>query len=1040
LVVFSIKGHDIVEPMLVGRKQELAQLQTFLDLAQSGKGSTVMISGEAGSGKTRLAKEFLKGTRNVTVLCGWCLSNNAIPYFPFIEAFNSYSSTSEAQGGVNEFQQLKLKKWLTGQTENEDGNRSRQAWKDQTFASVTNELLLLSTQKPLIVFLDDVHWADSASLSLLQYLSHAVTYERILLLATFRSEEVGTQYNVSLQSLRDTLSVMGRDNLYSEIKLSRLGKSEVERIAGSMLRGKVSPKLVERLTHETSGNPLFVIESLKMLCEQNALTKENGHWTALDHLLRAPEKVKDVILRRINMLNPEARDVLEAGSVVGDKFDANLIGAVLEQSTVKVLSILNSISKSKSLVCCEQDWFRFDHPKTREVLYEEMSLPLKKEYHSRIAEKLEALKSSNEITFGDLAYHFVNAGNKQEAIKYSLEAGKEALAGFSNIEAIKHFQYVIDANKDGSALNENAVAVEGLADAYYADNRFEEAISTYRKLASFGGLVEVRGLRKAMDCAFFQNNQTLLNSLLSSIQESEITDNLEKARIIMNKARTASKSGDSRLSISYFEEALKLAEKDCSLWDVAWILIGLGSTRVWTSRSEQALAELLRAIAIFTDIADSRWLTEAYNAAGHALTAHFGLRKQGIDLLMKGLEVNKQAKVGDFLRLAQINAAWARAIASEGDLEGAFSKSLEALSYAERTDSDWGKAVVYANLTMFYSARGNAKKAQEFFDKIMQLSADAQHNSYAGVSIAKACLLACAQQWMESNLIFEKSISSLQSSNSVGVEATVRLVYADVLQKQGHTELAAQQRKTAQNLHEAITKKIEHAALYASLIVPMEMSTDKTFDLRLDLVNPSSTRITLMKITNVFVPNFQVKAIPTGSILESGALSFENQLIEPFSTLTIKLSIQPSQPGAYKLNPQITYSDKQSQTRLASTKTVEVHINLAPSLMITSKEEKVIVPTFRSASAETIYGFLVQAFNQDYLQRRMIPEKCGWRTLMDVVKGTTVSRYSLYASSYAGGQAVSELNHAGLIEVRFFEGERGRGGKVTKIRANKTIK
>ena len=518
---------------MAGRQQELAELHRFLDLAYEGKGSAILISGEAGCGKTRLAKEFLKAiTNEAIVLSGWCLSNAAIPYFPFIEAFDSHSSSTEAQLGGYEAQHLKLKSWLTGQEKgNENESFSRQAWKDQTFASVTRELLVLSTQKPVVFFIDDVHWADSASLSLLQYLARAIAYERILMLATFRSEELSGQYDVQSQSLAEILRVMRRENLYKEIKLTGLGKSEVYSIAESMLSGNVSPKLVERLTLETSGNPLFVIESLKMLAEQRGLIQENDLWAAVDEQFGVPDKVKDVILRRLNTLNLEARDVLDAGSVVGDKFDAQLIGAVLDQSPVKVLSILNSISKTRSLVCCEQDWYRFDHPKTREVLYEEISLPLKKEYHLRVAEKLEALKSSNvEVTFGDLAYHYVHSGNKQKTIKYSLEAGKNALLRFSNTEAINLFNYVLDAIGDSNASTEMAVALEGLGDAYDANMQLEEAIKTYRNLASFGGPAKVRALRKAMDCAFFQNSHDILRSLLKEAEECEVNGPFRKCQ------------------------------------------------------------------------------------------------------------------------------------------------------------------------------------------------------------------------------------------------------------------------------------------------------------------------------------------------------------------------------------------------------------------------------------------------------------------------------------------------------------------------------
>jgi predicted ATPase len=135
----------------VGREPEIEELQLNLKVIVEGKGRTVFVSGEAGSGKTRLINEFLNVAKDkgITVLSGWCLSNAAVPYFPFVEAFDSYLLTNEdfqnkSLGG----QQLRAKTWLIGQ----DGSQSisPQAWKDKTFAAVTNELLLISTNSPLI--------------------------------------------------------------------------------------------------------------------------------------------------------------------------------------------------------------------------------------------------------------------------------------------------------------------------------------------------------------------------------------------------------------------------------------------------------------------------------------------------------------------------------------------------------------------------------------------------------------------------------------------------------------------------------------------------------------------------------------------------------------------------------------------------------------------------------------------------------------------------------------------------------------------------
>jgi predicted ATPase len=136
-------------PILVGRKSELEELKRFLNLALEGKGTTVFISGEAGSGKTRLITEFLGKAKkkNVTILAGWCLDEAMVPYFPFVEAFDSYLSMSEDEGASTVNQKMSLKSWLSATNQSELDkkivNLQPQIWKDQAFHGVTEELLFL---------------------------------------------------------------------------------------------------------------------------------------------------------------------------------------------------------------------------------------------------------------------------------------------------------------------------------------------------------------------------------------------------------------------------------------------------------------------------------------------------------------------------------------------------------------------------------------------------------------------------------------------------------------------------------------------------------------------------------------------------------------------------------------------------------------------------------------------------------------------------------------------------------------------------------
>jgi len=141
---------------------------------------------------------------------------------------------------------------------------------------------------------------------------------------------------------------------------------------------------------------------------------------------------------------------------------------------------------------------------------------------------------------------------------------------------------------------------------------------------------------------------------------------------------------------------------------------------------------------------------------------------------------------------------------------------------------------------------------------------------------------------------------------------------------------------------------------------------------------------------------------------------------------SIKFSIQTAQLGTYRLAPQITYIDDSGQTKLSTTRLVEVNVGSMPIQMgaMDSNENKKFV-NFKSESAEAIFNFLQKAFQQDYVQMKLSQERSGWRTLMEIVRGAHISRYSVYGSS-AGSQVIAKLQREGLVEVRIFEGERGR--------------
>ncbi len=564
--VTSLKTGVLAEPVLVGRERELKELESFLESAADGKGKTVFVSGEAGSGKTRLTREFLNAAkkRGISVMAGWCLSDAAVPYFPFIEAFNAYFASFEEEDQVSlrepgakiggpaqiGIEGREIATWLAGPEPLEKMGKpeplSPQVWKDQAFDRVAKTLLTISIHGPLVLFLEDVQWADSASLALLHYISRVVNNsERILVLATFRSEEVTADAEGHPHSLEEEMRLMSREDLFSEIKLSNLNQGDISVIARNMMGGTVQQELVEKLAKEGNGNALFLVESLRMLVERKGLVQENNEWRLAVDDFGIPSKIRDIILRRLAVLKYAQRRVLDAASVIGEEFSVDLLASVLGLDSLDVLETLNFIAQSTSIVSVEEAFYKFDHARSREVLYEALSLPLKRGYHAKVAERLEITNKGGKLPVADLAYHFSQADNKDKAVTYSLAAGQEALSRWSNTEAAKHFTYVLQTVGDNpERFAEKTVALEGLGDAFYANNSFNEAAKTFEQLADIQkGAAKLRALRKAMFAAYYQGDFHRLEELTDKAEKNATADRLESARVLHQKARVLGVQG-----------------------------------------------------------------------------------------------------------------------------------------------------------------------------------------------------------------------------------------------------------------------------------------------------------------------------------------------------------------------------------------------------------------------------------------------------------------------------------------------------------------
>jgi len=449
---------------LVGRDEEIKQLMRCLDSALNGKGSTVLIYGEAGVGKTRLVNEFLKLAKKTgaKVLSGWCLSEAAIPYFPFTEAVNTYISiVGDEKAKSVMTKQLGITGWLRGPVSARE-SKTRELFstpeieRDRTFEAVARVLLLLSAQEPLILFLDDLHWADHLSLALLHYLSKKCRNSRLLIIGTYRPEEVIPTEEKKLHPLEETIFSMSREGLLVRMELGRLKRNDFPEFLRSIFRSLLNNEFVEKLYDETEGNPLFAIETLNLLVDESFLSEKEGQWilTAPTEKMGIPSKIQEVITRRVTRLEREEKKLLDLAAVCGHSFNPDTISKITASDKADILQTLVEIEQRHRLIRSEDSTFEFTHHKIREVIYVNLPGELRKVYHLKTASCLEQVVTEriSDSYMADLALHYVEGGAPEKAFEYLVKLGEKAVDIFANLQAMEYLNKALEATQKVASL------------------------------------------------------------------------------------------------------------------------------------------------------------------------------------------------------------------------------------------------------------------------------------------------------------------------------------------------------------------------------------------------------------------------------------------------------------------------------------------------------------------------------------------------------------------------------------------------------------
>jgi DNA-binding CsgD family transcriptional regulator/tetratricopeptide (TPR) repeat protein len=588
---------SIISPVLIGRAQVLQRLSELIAAARDNRGQVLLVTGEAGIGKSRLTAEAatrFAASGDSLVLQGRCFEHDhTLPYGPLLDLLRQYvvyrprdEALRVLELAAPEFVKLlpELRELLpdiapTARLEPEAEKRRLFETLFQWFARLCGDDKTLPA-RPLLIVLEDLHWCDETSLEFVRQFAHRVASLPLLLLLTYRNDEIRAR-------LRHFLANLDRARLANEFTLDRLNEHDVDALIQSILAlgQPVNPDFLGPVYTLSEGNPFFVEEILKSLMAAGDLFYADGRWDRKPiSELRIPRSVQDAVQRRVEQLSDVARDVLTLAAVTGRRFDFDLLLRLSELEERGLVHHIKELIAAQLVVEESAEQFAFRHALTRQAIYASLLARERRVLHRKIAETMESLYGlAPEAHLSDLAYHCYEGGIWQQALEWSRRAGDRAQALFTPGAAVEQFTHALDA---AYKLNvaPPAVLYRSRGQAYEVLGDFEAARADFEHW-----LQAARGEQDSR-----AEWQALLN--LGSLWA----------------ARDYDRTGE------YFQQALTAAR---TLGDAAILAQSLNRVGNWyvnVERSDEALQFHREALAIFERLGDQPGLAQTYDLLGTA--------------------------------------------------------------------------------------------------------------------------------------------------------------------------------------------------------------------------------------------------------------------------------------------------------------------------------------------------------------------------------------------------------------------------------------
>lgn len=512
----------ISESHVVGRQTEQDAMHDAFKTVAGGRGCVLCITGEPGIGKSTLVDEFLKSLENkaCSIARGRCSERLAgsEAYLSFLEALESLLRNDSTGVGIARTMKLMAPTWYmqVAPLASQDSDFAqlsedvRVASQERMKRELSAFLADVSRRQPLVLQIDDVHWADVATVDLLAYLATKFDGVRMLVLATARPSDLMLEKHPFLQVKLDLQS----RGLCQEIPLGFLGRDEIDRyLALEFPQHQFPADLAELIHSKTEGNPLFMVDLVRYLRDREVIAEREGRWRLVQSVpdldKELPESVRSMIQRKIDQLDADDRKLLVAASVQGDEFDAAVVAKTVDCDPADVEEQLETLDRVHAFVAPDREHelpdgtltvrYRFVHALYQNTLYASLRPTRRTQLSATAAGALLEFHAGSEThVAAELAFLFEAARDFEKAADNFEQAARNAAKVYANEEAVELTRRAAanaDKLKGEARLSRLVTAAFDRAQFHMTLSRFEDAVGDFElgeKLAEEAGDVNLQ--------------------------------------------------------------------------------------------------------------------------------------------------------------------------------------------------------------------------------------------------------------------------------------------------------------------------------------------------------------------------------------------------------------------------------------------------------------------------------------------------------------------------------------------------------------------